>query len=445
MTKEHRKEKENQKQKQEQEQKQKQKQKEKKKMVDKVNLLYRISNESEKPDIKIDCSEKWVRENGTHTKLLCGFDSDDDPGEGTIGLVLEGIGKTESLVKLLKTYMKKGEIAELRKGVIDSDIAGLYNFAHFNQMDGLSELFNNARELVIDKFMKMLFDKTMENRGEELHENLEEFVTNLNDLVIGNEIINTIFEQAYSNNKVHILRIILYPRKQLSRVMENNKIDPTVHSLHLARAAMGGHTEIVRMVLAWEGEDGRRLDPTVGEINAIELVSIFGYTEIARMLLAWEGPGGRRVDPTDAFRNATVHGHIEIVRMFLAWKGQDGRQFDDFDMSIRIASGNGYTEIVRLLLAWEGATRAVGPWSSQYTYNDAFEMASKNGHTEIVRMFLAWEGPGGHRVYPTSNGNRPFRYARKNGHSEIVSMFLAWEGPDDQRVSNDNPYGYQLH
>ena len=426
-----------------------------------VNLFYRKSINNQTADIVIDCSKEWVRENGTHTKLLCGYDSEGDPGsgdegEGTVGLVLDGIGKTKSLVALLQKYMKDGKIEELRKKVIDSDIAGLYNFAYFNQMDGLSELFNNARELVIDKFMNMLFDKTMENRGEELHQNLEEFITNLNDLVIGNEIINTILKQAYDNNQVHIVRIILYPRKHLSRAMENNSIDPTVHSKHLVEAAMGGQIEIVRMSLAWKGEDGRRLDPTSEDNKAISATSTVGHTEIVRMLLAWEGPGGRRVDPTsdgnmtiDCLGWASMYGHIEIVRVFLAWKGQDGRQLN-FDKAMKSASRLGHTEIVRLFLAREGpGGHRVDPTSDgnhtvQYKrkdtpfqhgpYNDALQTASELGHTEIVRLLLAWEGPGGLRVDPTVDVNYAIRMATLPGHTETVRLLLAWEGPRGRRV-----------
>ena len=447
------------------------------------DMVFRRSiNNNEKADIDIDCSKKWIRERGTHTKLLCGFDSDEDPdsgdeGEGTIGLVLDGIGKfkTDSLVELLQKYMKDGEIVKLREKVDDSDIAGLYNFANFNQMDGPSELFNNARELVIDKFMKMLFDKTMENRGEELHENLEEFVTNLPDLVIGNEIINTIFKQAYDKVErrilmglTHIVRIILYPRKQLSRAMNNNRIDPAIHSKYLVWAALSGNTETARMFLAWEGEDGRRLDPISGvsisvyiwllreapdpttpteNISniAIREASLAGHVEIVRMLLAWEDQNGSQVDPTVddncAIRNASQDGRTEIVRMLLAWEGRGGQRIDptvniiirhtvNDNYAIRMASANGHTEIVRLLLAWEGPGPRVDP-----TVNEAIRDACRRGQTEIVRMLLAWEGPDGQRVDPTTDGNRAIHYASRNGHSEIVSMLRAWEGGDGLKVT----------
>ena len=49
-------------------------------------------------------------------------------------------------MELLKNYMGNGNLAQLREDIIGSDIAGLYNFVHFNEMDGPSELFNNARE-----------------------------------------------------------------------------------------------------------------------------------------------------------------------------------------------------------------------------------------------------------------------------------------------------------
>ena len=54
-------------------------------MVQKVNLFYRRSINNQKADIDIDCSKKWVRQRGTHTKLLCGFNFEEDAWEGPGG------------------------------------------------------------------------------------------------------------------------------------------------------------------------------------------------------------------------------------------------------------------------------------------------------------------------------------------------------------------------
>lgn len=57
---------------------------------------------------------------------------------------------------------------------------------------------------------------------------------------------------------------------------------------------------------------------------------MYGNIETVKELLEWEGEGileGKRVDPTDsnnqAIRSACQNGDIGIVKMLLKWKGID--------------------------------------------------------------------------------------------------------------------------
>jgi ankyrin repeat protein len=97
-------------------------------------------------------------------------------------------------------------------------------------------------------------------------------------------------------------------------------------------AAWNGHVEVLRLLLAWVGVDGKRVDPTANNNTAVRWAAYRNHVEVVRVLLEWVGVDGKRVDPTAdtdfAVRWAACYGHVQVVRVLLAWVGVDGQRVD---------------------------------------------------------------------------------------------------------------------
>ena len=105
---------------------------------------------------------------------------------------------------------------------------------------------------------------------------------------------------------------------------------------------------------------GNHIYPTINDNNAVRHAAANGHTEVVKLLLAWVGPKGERVDVTArdnyAIRRTAINGHTEIVKLLLAWVGPKGERVDvttDNNSTIRHAAGNGHTDVVKLLEQWK--------------------------------------------------------------------------------------------
>jgi hypothetical protein len=70
------------------------------------------------------------------------------------------------------------------------------------------------------------------------------------------------------------------------------KVDDSSTNMYSIRTACeNGHTDVVKLLLEWEGKgpqlEGRRVDLTVGDIRVDSNYAI----QIVKLLLAWEGTG----------------------------------------------------------------------------------------------------------------------------------------------------------
>ena len=188
----------------------------------------------------------------------------------------------------------------------------------------------------------------------------------------------------------------------------------------IREAASNGHTEVVKLLLAWRGPNGEQVNPTTRENDAIQKAASNGHAEVVELLLA-----DVRVDATDAIRKAAENGHAEVVKLLLAWRGPNGEQVAPWIMNnwaIHRAGADGHAEVVKLLLAWRGPDdKYVNP---TIITDVVIRYAAENGHTEVVKLLLAWRGPNGEQVNPTAVDNAAIRNAAKNGHTEVVKLLI---------------------
>jgi hypothetical protein len=235
-------------------------------------------------------------------------------------------------------------------------------------------------------------------------------------------------------------------------------------NLGLRVAAKRGHTDIVRLLLAVEGERAVDAEAASDVANRLFYVSMVGaelgharaaaldrrwdrYSaasaadhryhpcflskpgpdscgiglEIARLLAA----AGAVPDGGCAIASAADVGDTEILRVLLdirgEWEIYPGVRDN---LAFREAARVGNAEAVALLLAVEEG-RAVDPSAREC---EALIDAAEGGYEEIVAMLLAEAGP--HRaVDPAVQGNAAIQRAALHGRTGVVDMLLSL-GPE---------------
>ena len=220
----------------------------------------------------------------------------------------------------------------------------------------------------------------------------------------------------------------------------NCLISPMMLPCHFLKSVKEGRTGDVIAALARVGEKGSRIDPTSHSNEALVCAAIYGHVEVVQVLLAWVGVDGKRVNLREytyshELNCAAIYGHVEVVRVLLEWVGVDGRRVDptaNKNSAVRWAAMKGHVEVVRVLLEWVGVDgRRVDPTAEN---NDAMRIASHNGHVKVVQVLLEWVGVDGKRVDPTAEDNYWVKRAAAKGHVEVVRLLLKWVGVDGKRV-----------
>jgi ankyrin repeat protein len=225
-----------------------------------------------------------------------------------------------------------------------------------------------------------------------------------------------------------LLAMNIYPNlAELPPILKDGDLHPP-----LIQAATLGYTEIVRVLLASRYHGA---DPLV---SALDWAAMGGNTQVVRMLLEGGGdikePPGRfekslhhailsnhkkialamlksgvdvNASNGEALTLAVVHGHKELIPRLLAAGALDVNARNGW--AIRYASNRGQAGVVRVLV--EAGADVNLTSGGQPT---AVEAALRLGYTEIAEMLVV----AGARV--NSKNGRALRYASARGHEEVV-------------------------
>lgn len=172
----------------------------------------------------------------------------------------------------------------------------------------------------------------------------------------------------------------------------------------LATACENGNYSTVRMLLEWTGDEGERVDPTIGSgtlgHEPIARACKNGDVRIVRALLDWRGPPGYRVDETvgndKPLRFACLFGHSDVVRMLL----DEG----NVNPSCPRPSGEDF------YVAWDSDPP------------EALSGAAANGHLDVVLLLL------GRHEFPRGHVNRALEKACRSGFCEIARILVRTGG-----------------
>ena len=149
----------------------------------------------------------------------------------------------------------------------------------------------------------------------------------------------------------------------------------------IVRAAFGGHTEIVRLLV----EAGADIDAqdTLEQMTALHHAARWGHTEMAELLLK----AGARADIRDkdrfnALDIAVWSGRAEVVRLLLAHRQPDVNVRVGGFCLLHWAASSGDTEIVRMLLQAGADVHA----RTLIFHETALKLAHKGHHSETAEL-----------------------------------------------------------
>ena len=148
-------------------------------------------------------------------------------------------------------------------------------------------------------------------------------------------------------------------------------------------------------------------------VTALMRAAIGGHTEVARLLIDHESCA-QDVFGTTAFMEAASRGHLEIVKMLMN-RESTMKDLNGVTALMRAAS-DGYLEVVRLLLGCEAGMKD----SKNKT---ALMYAALNSHLEIVELLMKYENG-----MEDNYGMLAIMYAAFTGHLEIVKLLFEKEG-----------------
>ncbi|KAF3895691.1 Ankyrin repeat domain-containing protein 52 [Trichophyton interdigitale] len=217
----------------------------------------------------------------------------------------------------------------------------------------------------------------------------------------------------------------------LEGVKAENVRDPAMNCTPLFWAVLGGHTNIVKLLL-WKGASPN-IHPSMTKdvANETMLVNAIrrGLSEISKALLR----KGANVDPEHNFGisplcEAIVRDQVEIVHM-LRLRGADPTKRGNLRYTPLLQAAIRGNEIMfmHLVRGLAGTTNASVPKK----YGTFLNAAAYGGSLSLVRELAKVCGP---TQYKDSEGRNPAHFAARGGHADVLKFFLDDDGIDPQSL-----------
>ncbi|KAJ3329250.1 hypothetical protein HDU76_008303 [Blyttiomyces sp. JEL0837] len=247
----------------------------------------------------------------------------------------------------------------------------------------------------------------------------------------------------YDKLKLFVIAASFGHRKLVQRLVqivakpvENMRPFENICGATLYEVAMGGHCEVMELLLQTEGlnrdQNGfikmvrmmirlELVDPASFENEAIISAATYGRLDIVELLLGLRGVDAT-ADDNKALRGAATDGHLHVIKRLLQVEGVRADACDN--EAVRLATCYGQLDVLKFLLTLEGVDVTA-------MENEAFGYAAQNGHLEVVQLLLDIRG-----VDPTAYDNMAIISAAGNGYTEVVKLLLQVEGVDASAENN---------
>ncbi|KAJ5936936.1 hypothetical protein N7466_003386 [Penicillium verhagenii] len=190
------------------------------------------------------------------------------------------------------------------------------------------------------------------------------------------------------------------------------------HGHALQAAAMGGHKEVVQILL----DRGADINAQGGDYgNALQAAAVRGHQEIVQMLLDQDvdvnAQGGFH---SHALQAAAVRGHKEIVQILLDRGADVNAQDRRYSTALQTAASYHHEKVaqdmIRMLLDQGADVNAQGG-----SYGNALQAAADKGYKEVVQILL--DRGADVNAQGGSYGNA-LQAAADKGYKEVVQILL---------------------
>lgn len=287
------------------------------------------------------------------------------------------------------------------------------------------------------------------------------------DPTLENEREETAISLAFNNGQAEVMKVLMeegvtfdlreagFAKSRLHEAAENGhqevvqfliQKDANINAKSstgatpLIFAAMNGHSETVDVLIEAGAKVNEEADHVEGN-SALQAAAMKGHTDIVRNLLA---NGANPTFSTDygktALYQAARNGHLETVKILLN-ANNELSSLEGFELGI--AAENGHEEIVRTLLdiganpdsaifqAAQGGNldvlktileRGVNPTPTDGEFNSLMT-AIDHGHQDVVKLLLR-EGANPNFRDDSGSGLTALMYASVIGHTEMVRELL---------------------
>ncbi|KAI5838211.1 hypothetical protein DFP73DRAFT_600316 [Morchella snyderi] len=223
------------------------------------------------------------------------------------------------------------------------------------------------------------------------------------------ETLNEALKEAARAGNIGIVRLLLTRGGAVASVGKKA----------LEAAAQGGNIKIFRLFLTLYNQLGGAAAPSHGGRakqeglqTSLKQAIRGGHSAIVKFLLAQDG-----VDPAGGLGLAADTGNIEIARLFLEWRSDVGTW--PITTALSVAASRGHTGVVRLLLRHKADVNTPTP-SGEHLMTP-LEAACKAGSSETVFLLLR----KGHTIKrPSQTRPTALYHAARRGHTGIVKLLL---------------------
>lgn len=180
----------------------------------------------------------------------------------------------------------------------------------------------------------------------------------------------------------------------------------------LRSATQNGHESTVKTLLQYEAKTD---SPSASGNGALPLAARGGHTEVVKMLLALSVDLASR---STAFHQAVSGGHESVVKLLLDTEGinLEEKCTESELPPLHVAARGGYVGVVRQLLAHGASAR-----STSHQELTPLHLAAQGGHLNIVNQLLK-----AHATIDALDEIKftPLHHACKQGHAVVVGYLL---------------------
>jgi ankyrin repeat protein len=194
---------------------------------------------------------------------------------------------------------------------------------------------------------------------------------------------------------------------------ERCSINPFHSMTALALASMGGHQNVVELLLdSGANIEGNNASSSL-RITPLYKAVTYNQSKTVELLI----DRGASINLSRALYQATYQNNLEIVRLLISKGGDVNYQDSTTDPPLYIAAEKGYIEITKLLVSHNANVNAIG----YFTKKSPLHLAAEHGHLTIATILIA-NGADVNKNSGSIVPVTPLDYAENSGYTKLITL-----------------------